>query len=575
MVKCIYEYLFGEENMNNNFLKHFRVLAAVCITSLFVSIIPSLVNAAESATKVLIGDLNRDKAVNSLDFAAFRMHLLGIDSNIDLSASDVNNDEAVNSIDFAVLRGFLLGTIPELPFTKVITVTPTPTIISTPKTTPTLAPTPLQTYVAYDTIYSMTDTSINRTTTDHFQAIWGNSGSMTKENALEILKNLESVRECYINEIGIKDPGISTDSRYSGTKRKTNLYIANTGLSKHSDGGWAAFMSADTMGMGYMIICPDGLRVNPPSTVAAHEFGHVVHYHLKGWNDQTITGPWWESVANWFAERYMVSDYYSYNGKNYSPATDYFAPLYENLDCCQPNKDDYYQYWPFIQYLEENPDNLPGLGKGFFVKMVQQAGKNEYPYDNIARVSGTPIKTILGNFAKRIATQDFINPVNYSSAKYNTLINLYRNSFARQIANTTSKSKILTTLNKSSENEWWNVSNDRAPMQSGINIIPVTASIYSIDMSGTKTITADFQALQSQRSDGDFQVCFAAIDKLGKATYSPLWSTGQGSITIDQNTQSLYLVVVATPKTMIPTSAFNETAESQIRFPYRVKFGTK
>lgn len=566
--------------MNSKFLKHLQFLAAFCIASLLISITPLSVNAVEPASaSIIYGDANRDNEVNSLDFAALRLYLLGINSNIDLLASDVNSDSTVNSIDFAVLRGFLLGTITKLPFSNVPVVTPTPVITntptSTPKATPTIAPTPVVTYIAYDTIYSMTDTSINRVTTEHFQAIWGNNGGMTSANALEILKNLEGVRECYINELGISDPGISTNANYSGTKRKTNLYIANTGLSKHSDGGWAAYMSADSMGMGYMIICPEGLKVNPPSTVAAHEFGHVVHYHLKGWNDQTITGPWWESVANWFSERYMASDYYSYNGKNYSPSTQYFAPLYENFDRCQPNKDDYYEYWPFLQYLEENPDNLPGLGKGFLVRMVKQAGRNEYPYDNIARVSGTPIKTILGNFAKRMATQDFLNPVNYSTAKYTSLRNSYRNSFTWQISNSTTKAKILTTLERSSENGWWNVNSNRAPMQSGINIIPISSSQYSIDMTGTKTITADFQALQSQRSDGDFQVCFAALDKSGNTTYSSLWSTGEGSITINQNTQSLYLVVVATPKTMVPTSAFDETASSQIRFPYRVKFSSK
>lgn len=129
--------------MNIDFLIKIRFFAAICIIPLLVSIFQTSASAAQSESpKVLYGDVNRDNAVNSLDFAALRMSLLGINSNIDLSASDVNNDEVVNSIDFAVLRGFLLGTIAQLPFSNVPSATPTPTrtsiVTSTPKTTPTI-----------------------------------------------------------------------------------------------------------------------------------------------------------------------------------------------------------------------------------------------------------------------------------------------------------------------------------------------------------------------------------------------------------------------------------------------------
>ncbi len=543
-------------------------LVVLCLVT---SIVSGVLLPYASAANVLPGDVNNDSSVNSTDYAILKRYLLEASTNIDLKAADLNNDNVVNSTDYAMLKRVLLGTIVIPPLSPEPSVTPTPT--HTPVTT--VSPTQQAIYIAYDELYSMNDSSINRATSEHFQIVWGNSGNITQEFVNGNLKNLEAIRECYIKELGIPDPGISIHKAYADTKRKTNLYIANTGLKNYNTGDWNAHMGSDAKGMGFMVICPEGMRVDPPSTVTAHEYGHVIHYHLKSWIDQTITGPWWESVANWFSERYMASDYYSYNGKNYSPQSEYFPGFYENLSNCHPNINDYYQYWPFLQYLEENPDNLPGLGKGFIVKMIQQANKNEYPFDNIARVANLPMKTILGNFAKRMATQDFLNPNNYPADKYNKLLNIYRTRFKSQISNAKTREKVLTTLNKSSDSGWWNVPDSHAPMQSGINIIPVTASLYSIDMTGTKTITADFQALSSQRTDGDFQLCLVAVDKAGKTAYSPLWSTGQGSITINQNTETLYLVVTAVPKTMIPTSAFDETSGSQVRFPYRVRFSSK
>lgn len=528
------------------------------------------VNGAE----IIFGDANKDMTVDSTDYALLKRYLLNISSSIDLKSSDVNNDGIVDSTDYAILKRFLLGTIKSLPLSPNNTNSPTMTPVKTPVPTPTPTPSQNETYIAYDELYSMNDTSIKRATSEHFQIIWGSKGNITKEFIDGNLKNLEAIRDYYMKELGIPDPGISIYSTYSNVKRKTNLYIANTGLKNYDTGEWNAHQGSDGKGMGFMVICPEGMRVDPPSTVTAHEYGHVVHYHMKMWIDQTITGPWWESFANWCAERYMVSDYFSYNGKIYSPQTEFFPKFYENISNCHPGINDYYEYWPFLQYLEDNPDNLPGLGKGFLVKMIKNANKNEYPFYNISRVANVPLNTILGSFAKRMAYQDFLNPNNYPLEKYNKLVSTYRSRFKSLLANPEKKAKIITTLTKSNENGWWNVPSNSAPMQSGINLIPVTSSQYSIDMSGTKTISADFKALQSQRNDADFQICFAAMDKSGKVTYSSLWSTGQGSITINSNTESLYLVVTATPKTMIPTYAFKETPESQIRFPYSVKFSS-
>jgi len=70
----------------------------------------------------IYGDLNGDKAFNSIDFALMRSFLLGISINLQSSdwekAGDLNMDGNINSIDFGLMRMYLLGIIKTLPHTN-------------------------------------------------------------------------------------------------------------------------------------------------------------------------------------------------------------------------------------------------------------------------------------------------------------------------------------------------------------------------------------------------------------------------------------------------------------------------
>ena len=59
------------------------------------------------------GDVNNDGKVTVIDFAAIRMHLLGVKTlnATECSAADINGDKTVNVQDFAMVRMFLLGII--------------------------------------------------------------------------------------------------------------------------------------------------------------------------------------------------------------------------------------------------------------------------------------------------------------------------------------------------------------------------------------------------------------------------------------------------------------------------------
>lgn len=72
---------------------------------------------------VIIGDLNGDENVDSIDFALFRKYLLGSLKEFPvenaMKAGDLNGDGSVDSIDFGYMRMYLLGTIQEFPVNKI------------------------------------------------------------------------------------------------------------------------------------------------------------------------------------------------------------------------------------------------------------------------------------------------------------------------------------------------------------------------------------------------------------------------------------------------------------------------
>lgn len=75
-------------------------------------IIPTSTPAPTTKPRIL-GDLNDDGNVNSIDFALLKLHLLGTTplTGDNLLNADVNMDGNANAIDFALIRQYLLGMI--------------------------------------------------------------------------------------------------------------------------------------------------------------------------------------------------------------------------------------------------------------------------------------------------------------------------------------------------------------------------------------------------------------------------------------------------------------------------------
>lgn len=374
---------------------------------------------------------------------------------------------------------------------------------------------------------------VNRWESEHFQFIWGKNGAdsakITQEFLEENARHLEACWDVYMNDLSMEPPTQSVNLNLrDGNEYKVNFYISGTGLSRFTD-DWA-YMGYDDQGYAFMFCCVGAMQNSPnPSWVLPHEFGHVVTAHQRGWNSNKYVNALWEAIANWYREQFLYSDYYK-QWANVNGVTDYFETYMKNL-CFTPILGrDNYASWAFLQYITENPDNLPGYGSSFVKDLMQQGKVDEYPYLEIERISGADMKETLGNYAKRLATLDLAHKSDYQK-RQNEL-------FARGEWNWYD---IYTLLEKSGKSEnFYTVPTDRAPQQFGVNIIPlqVTGNEISVTLKGLTNVKG-----------ADWRACIVVEQRDGKTRYSELFGADEtASAAFNVNTDAeAYLTVTATP----------------------------
>lgn len=403
--------------------------------------------------------------------------------------------------------------------------------------------------VARDPVYNLSDQSVNRMTSDHFQIIWGNNdevGIVNKEYVQGNLENLEMIRRFYIDKMGMKD--ICNSMTNKNLKNyKTNVYIANTGLSKiQSD--WA-YMSVDKDGFGYLVLHPNAMRVDPPSWVVPHELAHVFTYHQGG----AVPYKWYEAMANWFRDEYLGSTYYRYGDKVYGPTSDFFQPFILNDFSYFPHLNNWYDAWPLFLYLNENPDDMDGLGSDLMHKLLENTSTDTTYFDTIAKLSDASMKDILGGMARRLVTMDFKRQESYLTYYKETL------------SNAENYKKIYTTLESGSDG-WLSVPSSRAPQQGGYNIVPLDVELSAkkviVNFKGTANVTG-----------ADWRVSLVAETKNGDTRYSSMWNSGENSLTLHGDEKKVYLVVCATPDKMLdlPVESLDDKGTA---YPYMVKVST-
>lgn len=390
-------------------------------------------------------------------------------------------------------------------------------------------------------------TTANYAESEHFVIFYGNNDTTGRVNDAFLKRNLEDYEKlwkCYGEYLGMENMNVDIYGR-STQKYKTNVYLTYTGLDQYPD-GWA-FMSAED-GYGIEIISPEAML---DDLTIAHEFGHVVTMQQKAWVDQDITGAWWEPLANWFREMYLGSEYYTGNTQ-----TCWFEPYIRNMSLTLPHGRNYYEVWPFLVYISYNPDNLPGLGLDAVKRIISEAKPNEYPFDTITRMFGTDAQTVFGHYAKRMATFDF-------GAK-----NAYQKEFKDKLAQSPFYWNLFyTVLDPQGDGVYVSPEED-APMQSGINIVPlsVTGDSISVDLRGL-----------SDDPNAAWKACIVTVDASGKETYSDLFGSGE-SMTVSANgAASAYLTVSAMPKELYKVNAFHKdnvssykNGDERRRYPYEI-----
>ena len=388
----------------------------------------------------------------------------------------------------------------------------------------------------------------NYAESEHFVIFYGNNDTTGKVNDAFLQRNLkdyEQLWKCYGEYLGMENMNVDIYGK-SKQKYKTNIYLTNTGLDQYPE-GWA-FMSSED-GYGIEIISPEAML---DDLTIAHEFGHVVTMQQKAWVDQEITGAWWEPLANWFREMYLGSEYYSGSTK-----TCWFEPYIRNMSLTLPHGRNYYEVWPFLVYISYNPDNIPGLGVTAVKRIISEAQPDEYPFDTITRLFGTDAQEIFGHYAKRMATFNF-------AAK-----DAYREEFNKKLAQSPYYWNLFYTIPEDNGNGWLQVPQEEAPMQAGINIIPLN-------------ITGDVISAELRPASGDpnanWLACIVTVDQNGNESYSDLFRYTDKAQISANGAVSAYLTVSAMPSILCRVNAFHKEKDSPYkdgierkRYPYEIR----
>ena len=386
----------------------------------------------------------------------------------------------------------------------------------------------------------------------HFRVLWNPSVTAkpgwTTNVPIGTLRNLEEVWQVHIKKLGYREPSESwTPALRDGKKYKVNLTMWH-------DGYWAGGDAGD---FGWMNMTPDGLRVDPPTWVLPHEFGHVCQMHARE-GGQTVEGVWWESHANYVREAWINHYRGSFDLGGASNLDSFFAA---SAHWYHSHGRHYYLCWPLFMYLDENPDNLPGLGGDFTARIWRETLANEFIYDTIQRLApAASLKDLVGLMARRNVTWNYANQTGLKSAAASGDSDL----LARWV--------VTDLIRRPDDTNWWQVPLDKAPMQGGYTIHQLTP----MGSGSGRVVTVNFRGQPNAARGADLRASFVVVNAAGKERYSSLWNAGTNSVTLAADENTVYLVVAATPDDFIPggqndTQFPYQSHPQRMRFPYEIQ----
>ncbi|KAH6639497.1 hypothetical protein C7974DRAFT_132688 [Boeremia exigua] len=379
----------------------------------------------------------------------------------------------------------------------------------------------------------------------HFRVV----GASTSTKANKTLQHLEAAHSCFVETLGWRTPGLSFNTGGIGNEvgpwYKLNVY----GKQESELPGAAGVQGTDMQaGLAYLEVVDQFLDV---PDVVVHEFGHSMHLSEKNWINQGNTGAWWEPIANFIADTYTSTPACSAaraahglsgeEGDSIIELQKIIGDSHQVLVDGTPDSGNYYQSWPFIAYLTNNPDNYPNLGNDTLLRMIREykLESNETPLHSLERVLGgasgnVTVQQVVGRYWAHMAFVDIGHPKAHEAF--------------------TAQRPSLKYDNLDGASGDYTVKSARAPRYMGANIIPLTATEASVDVA----ITAEDQGYAAT----------LVVSNASGVTYTDVVS-GKGSVQIADGDE-VSLVIAKTPE-LVTYDPFKISAELNQGLQYSVK----
>ena len=238
------------------------------------------------------------------------------------------------------------------------------------------------------------------------------------------------------------------------------------------------------------------------------------------------TGAWWETIANFIADTYIATPTCDKaksasglsGGDTLIELKKVIGDSHQVIVDGTSGSGNYYQAWPFLSYITNNPDSYSGLGKTALLDMIRKykLNSNETPLHSLERLlSEVTIQKVVGRYWARMAYVDI--------------------GHVKAQAMFSSQRKSLTYANlDSSGNGKYTVKSARQPRYMGANIIPLKSTGSSVSV----TVTAN----------GNYTATLAV--KGSSATRYVELVNGSGGVALG-NGEEVSLVVVNTPSLVL------------------------
>lgn len=356
----------------------------------------------------------------------------------------------------------------------------------------------------------------------------GNLGSHSEQQLNLTLDFLEGAYNYYVVERGFRSPGLPVNSTLQGPY-KVNVYS----VADLNAGGYQGF--DQNAGLSFLIIHTGQMN---NENVFIHEFGHAVTLAEQSWHHKINTGAWWETTAQWFAQTFQGSSQHAAVASQYGRST--------NQSLLSPytvigrsylsiiHAENRYQNWPFLIYLNSNPDGFSGLGGETVQNLMRQYQGEETPIHTLDRLISVSAQTVMAYYNARLAYMDIGH-----SPSQQSLFGVINDSGFRQQAYHN-----LELVGASI----YRVIADRQPMYGGSNIIP-------LEVSGDGNVTIQITNLGNALPESDFTAIVAIRSTNSGAVRYQLLENGSGTLFVGSDEEAT-LVVTNTPTTLYTYNAF-------------------